>query len=339
MVFIFFINFCNSAYNQVISGIVLDQNTKTAIDFAIVYFNGTTVGTNTDKNGEFELGISKYKSMPLTISALGYYSFTIDKLSADKKLTVYLTAKVFELNEMVITAKGNPERIKNLALFKKEFLGESPNSLKCRILNENEISFKWDEKKDTLKAFASNPILIENQGLGYTIKLYLDKFVFCKSSNVMLQEGNIIFKEDSTSNESQKQIFNKAREEAYHGSRMHFIRSLWANNLKSESFTVQNSTWQEPDYNDYVFTPDCVKDKSSIKYLKYGNLYIYYKGEPLSYFSFLKEKACFQKNGHCDNGIIWYDKIAEKPLADALPFEYTVNPNSIVSPHTPGNMH
>jgi len=65
------------------------------VNFATVYFNGTFVGTHSDQNGYFELDISKYKSMPLTVSALGYYTVTISDLSSAKYYRILLVPKVF----------------------------------------------------------------------------------------------------------------------------------------------------------------------------------------------------------------------------------------------------
>jgi len=320
-----FVSFWNTAYNQVIKGTILDRDIKTPIDFAAVYFNGTIVGTNTDKNGNFELDISKYKSMPLTISALGYYSVTIDQLSADQKLTVYLTPKVFELDEMVISAKSDPEeRKKNLKNFRRTLVGITLNSVRCKILNEEDIYFRYNAQKDTLRAFALKPLLIENKALGYMITYYLDNFYICKSSFVVLREGKIIFREDTTVNKIRKQIFEKARRRAYLGSRFHFINALWENRLKPEGFTVTDSTGLEPDYNKYVFNPDSTKDIRPVKYLKYpGKLYINYKREK-SYVSFCKDHTCIQKNGDCDLGIIWNGKMAEG-LADEVPLDYVLD--------------
>ncbi|HUX56198.1 MAG TPA: carboxypeptidase-like regulatory domain-containing protein [Bacteroidales bacterium] len=53
-----------NAFNQIIKGTVLDKQSRAPIDFAVVYFNGTFVGTQTDKNGCFELDISRNLTMP-----------------------------------------------------------------------------------------------------------------------------------------------------------------------------------------------------------------------------------------------------------------------------------
>jgi hypothetical protein len=193
-------------------------------------------------------------------------------------------------------------------------------------LNEEDISLRWNAQKDTLKAFASKPLLIDNKELGYKITFYLDDFEYCKSSSIYIWHGYIIFKEDTTASEFRKQLFEMDRRRAYLGSKMHFTRALWENRLRSEGFTVTDSTGLEPDYNNYVINPDSARDINPVKYLKYpGKLNVHYKGKRLSYFSFLKDHASIQKNGFCD-GIIWHGNMARQGLADKLPLDYILNP-------------
>ena len=129
-------------YNQVIKGTVSDFKDHSRINFAYIYFNGTFVGTNSDKNGYFELDISRYASMPLTISALGYYSITLTVVSSEKPLTIFLQPKLYELQEVVISEKSNDrERRKNLKLFTDNFLGTTKNAKSCVITNPGDIIF------------------------------------------------------------------------------------------------------------------------------------------------------------------------------------------------------
>jgi hypothetical protein len=121
--------FQSHVYCQIIKGTVLDRSTSSPIQQAIVYFNGTFVGTYTDSKGNFELDILKNNSMPLTVSALGYSSITLNDFTTNKPLIVYLNLKVYELNEVVVSAKRNAKsRRENLKLFKVIFLGTTENA-------------------------------------------------------------------------------------------------------------------------------------------------------------------------------------------------------------------
>jgi hypothetical protein len=311
------------AFSQVIQGVVLDQDTRDTIDYASVYFNGTFVGTNTDKHGNFILDVTDHAGLPLTISAIGYYSETLSDFSTDSFLVICLAPKVYELQEVIVNAKSlEGKRKRNLMLFKNEFLGITSNAHKCEILNEKDITFNYDSDKDTLRAFASKPILINNMALGYKIVYYLDRFEYYKKNTSFLYKGNIIFSEDLTSGASQRSFENR-RKYAYIGSRMHFFRSLWDNDLKDNGFTVKNTADATLDYRDLV-----IQEKDGLKYLrKADNLVISHRSHLLkSYIVFLKDTVHFERNGYYDpSGISWEGEMAQQRIADWLPFEYAMD--------------
>lgn len=318
----FFVNIYLVAYNQIIKGTIYDKNTKSVIYSAAIYFNGTSAGTLSDQNGSFQIDISKYRSMPLTISAIGYYSVTLNNLSVEKPLKIYLDPKMFELNEVVVQDKSHArERRENLTIFRNEFLGTTGNSYNCTITNEDDIRFIYGSDDDTIKAFAIKPILIDNKALGYKITYYLDKFEYYKQSTSFFFKGNIIFSKDSTTDETKEKLYERKRKNAYIGSRMHFFRALWINDLNSAGFIVKNSANEPVGYKQIVFQKD---DRT--KYLKYhGGLGIsYYTKQPTSFIVFLKEEIFFDGNGYFDaSGISWEGEMARQRIADLLPFEYS----------------
>ncbi len=309
------------AYNQVIKGIILDKENHGKINFAYIYFNGTFAGTNSDKEGNFELDISSYPSMPLTISALGYYSVTLSVVSPSKPLIIFMMPKLYELNEVVISGKSNErERKRNEKLFTDTFLGNTKNARNCEITNTKDILFESDN--DTLKAFSSNPILIENRALGYKVTYFLDEFVIDKKNESFYFSGNIIFIENLTSDEQQKQIIETRRKDAYLGSRMHFFRSLWKNELDSAKFVVKNSAGDKLTTEDIV-----IREDSLTRYLNYPeDLEIcYYSSLPSSYILFQNEKVNFDRNGYFDpSSVSWQGEMSLKRIADWLPYEYEV---------------
>jgi hypothetical protein len=322
-----FLNFHITVYNQIIKGTVMDQNTKTPITYASVYFNTTFVQTYTDQNGYFTLDISKYMSMPLTVSALGYYSTTINDFQTDKPLLIYLSPKVFELKEVVVIAKNNAKaRRRNLKFFKTVFLGITSNASKCQITNEKDIIIINNTDNDTIKAFSSKPILIDNQALGYKISYYLDRFEFNKKDSSFLFDGNIIFNEDLMTEKAKKNNFERRREIAYLGSRMHFFRALWENNLDATGFTIRDSTNEKLNVDDLVIQNDNPLTKVKDKYLSYpGKLRIFYNRNLPTDISFLKDNVYFEKCGYFDGtSIKWEGEMAAFRIADWLPFEYSV---------------
>jgi len=344
LLIILFIIFRYNAYNQIFKGTILDKDTKQPIDFAVAYFAGTFTGTNADKNGNFELDISKNKAMPLTISALGYYSVSVTDLSAGKTLKIYLAPKDYELNEVVIRPgnikKDRRDREKYLRLFRKQFLGETPNAGSCKILNENDITLRFEN--DTLKAFSSKPILIDNLALGYRITFFLDQFEYASSEMVMYLKGNILFNTDMDLKNSQTDRFERKRRNAYYGSRMHFFRALWENKIDSEGFMVIDSTYTKILIGSIINQGERESDRKYFKYrgkldIKYGSetrpvspsilfskTSIDYAGSRLA---ILKDSVYFDKNGASVEGIRWYGRMGKQRIADTLPFEYYPNKN------------
>ena len=117
-----FISLYSSAFSQIIKGTILEKGVNNTPIFATIYFNGTFVGTFSDQNGIFELDISKNKSMPLTISAIGYYSVTLTEFLKTKPLVIYLQPKIYKLEEATVNAKSlSRKRRNNLRLFRDEF--------------------------------------------------------------------------------------------------------------------------------------------------------------------------------------------------------------------------
>jgi hypothetical protein len=321
VLFLILVNFFQPGHTQIVRGTIFDRSDNSKISIASIYFNGTSVGTNSDQNGHFELDITKYSSLPLTISALGYNSVTLTDFSKEKPIEVYLTPKTFELNEVVVVAKSTAkERKANLKLFRDQFLGSSYNGLHCVIMNEGDITFKNGIAHDTLKVFASEPILIVNNALGYKITYYLDKFEYYRKNKSFLYMGSAIFDRDTTTDITQKKFFEKRRRIAYLGSRSHFFSSLWTNSLKSNGFTIRNSIDEIKNYEDIVTVRSGFKKYLSFK----GNLYIFYLSKsPGSYIEPLKDQIYFDSNGYFDgSGVEVNGQMAQQRIGDLLPYDY-----------------
>jgi len=313
---------CLQAFPQTIQGTVFDKNSKVPIEFATIYFNGTITGTYSNQSGGFELDISKNLSMPLTVSAIGYNSLTISDYSPDRPVLVYLVPKVYELEEIVVRANiPQGERKVNLRTFRDEFLGNTGNAMTCEIENEEDIGFNYGKDWDTLKAYAKKPIIIHNKALGYTVTYFLDKFEYYRESKSFFFRGSIMFKEDLIADESQKQAVERRRQNTYLGSRMHFFRALWSDQLEQTGFVVRMGDNQK--VNPKVLV---VQDQSRRKYIAYNEPVgiCYYSKTPKSRIIFLKDKVFFDSRGYYDpTGVSWEGDMARSRIADWLPYEYS----------------
>lgn len=315
-----FLNFTDVAYNQIITGSIVDNVTKKPIEFAYIYFNASSVGTQSDQSGHFSLDVSKNAPNPLIISAIGYYSLTLLDYLKNPILNIGLTPKPIELNEINISAKSlSKKRVSNLKTFKNVFLGTGENAQHCEIINEADIKFDY-ESGDTLKATSTKPLIINNKALGYQLIYYLENFEYDRSNRSFSFQGNLSFKENGFENEVQKAIIDDKRRNAYLGSRMHFLRSLWSNDLESNGFTVKNKFGRNLRPDEIVY-----RDGFDKKYLRYNEtLGICYLSDfPFSHLEILKDRIYFYRNGYSDPfGLIWEGYIAEKKVADMLPLEY-----------------
>jgi len=315
-----FVSCFTIGYSQLVKGIVLNIKNKTAIPFASVYYNGTFAGTISDKNGCFELNRSEHMSMPLIISAIGYYSFILTDFSFSQPIKIYLKPKEYEIKETVIKSRSLTEvRKRNMKLFKKEFLGLSNNARKCNIMNDKDITFNYYSDKDTLKAFTSKPILIENNSLGYKITYYLDKFEYYRKNGAILLSGNIVFKEDEAKGIDEIEYAEK-RKDTYSGSRMHFFRSLSLNDSIVSGFTITDATSKTLYLNNIV-----VVDRKDNRYLSYPKGFYINSPAGTSYVTVLKNYVFFDRNGYFDgSGLNWSGYMGDQRVADWLPYEYTI---------------
>jgi hypothetical protein len=323
-----FVSFYLTAYNQTINGTIFDKNTNEKISFATVYFDGTFVGRSADINGEFTINIGDNANKPLIVSSIGYYSASLEDLSKDKPLIIYLTPKVYNINEATISDISLvKKRKKILKLFKEIFLGTTENALNCEITNEQDISFNYGSDHDTLKAFASKPIHINNKALGYVLTCHLDKFEYCRKSRTFLFVGNYFFNKDLAFETADNKSYLVRRENAYLGSRMHFFRALWANDLFSAGFRVKNLADKEINCRDIVIheANNLLDTTMSMKkYLQHpdGLKILYYSNSSKIVFS--KANVYFDETGYCDLGINWEGEMIIRRTGDMLPYEYKI---------------
>jgi hypothetical protein len=314
-----------TGHTQTITGQVMDAKTRETIPGAAVYLSGTYLGTSTDADGRFELDVTGRANMPVTVSAMGYYSFIVKDHAADKPLTVRLKPKIFDLQEVVVEDKSLQEiRRKHMAIFRREFLGNNSNARNCEILNEWDIRFTMDEATRVLSATASKPIEIKNHNLGYHITYYLDKFEFCITSGDMLLIGNFLFSPEDVDDPRQLARIEQRRERAYLGSRMHFLRALWRSDLTGQEYRLAATSGAPLDYEELV----TVDTRWGLdKYLNpHDTVAIFYRTNGRRSLLIIPPdygEVYFEEDGYFEPyGIIWSGEMGRSRIADLLPYEY-----------------
>jgi hypothetical protein len=123
--------------------------------------------------------------------------------------------------------------------FLESFIGTTEQSLDCNILNKGVIRFRLSKKENKLKAYASEPLLIENKALGYRIRYQLENFLYDFKNRYVLYTGYPFFENLKGSDRKQK-AWEKKRQETYYGSMMHFMRSVYRNTVIAEGFEVRH---------------------------------------------------------------------------------------------------
>ena len=321
---LFLIFACLPNYSQVISGRVFDNNTKNQIPFVNVFFNGTTIGTYTDDFGNFDLIVPKNGKFPLAVSIIGYESVLLSDYSTDQSIVVFMNPKIYELDEVIVSAKmslgDRMARKYYLSLFKRQFLGESLNASRCKILNENDIVFQYFDNKDILEAHSKKPLIIINKTLGYQITYFIDEFECTSSGDLVNLYGNYAFKEDISLEGKEKILAEKRRRYAYLGSRMQLFRSLWDNDLDSAGFTLRNARDKTLMYDSLVIQTDPVT-----KYLKRkGIVNISYLSKwNETQINILQDSVYFNRFGYFDPYVIkWNGEMANERIGDMLPYDY-----------------
>ncbi len=226
---------------QSLSGKVFDAGTHKPIALANVFLSNTSVGTITDDNGTFTIQRFPDGRYELIVSCIGYETFivTIQSGHLPANLVVKLKPKVEVLNEVIVEPYEKNGWEKWGSFFMENFIGLSSNAANCKFVNKEVVKFRHSKKEGTLKAFADEPLVLINNALGYTLKYSLTKFEYNFNTKIFFYQGYPLFEEMDSKRARVKERWIRNRESAYHGSLMHFMRSLYRNTLIQNNFEVR----------------------------------------------------------------------------------------------------
>ncbi|WP_026463940.1 carboxypeptidase-like regulatory domain-containing protein [Adhaeribacter aquaticus] len=151
----------NFLYGQtVISGEILNKNTREPVSYANLGIRNSNVGTISNENGSFSIAIpSGLTNDTLVFSAIGYErkQFPVGNFRSEKAFTIYLEEKINLLSTVIITP--GKEKKKVFELGNKAILGGNLET-------------------DTTYAGRAISLLIENKGInfqGLLFPAYLEK--------------------------------------------------------------------------------------------------------------------------------------------------------------------
>ena len=228
----------------VLTGYVTDATSGKPMPFANVYINGSTRGAVTDEKGYYTLTGVPLGTVEIAASFVGYQPVA-QKIRFDnaspQKASFRLEASVQMLD--AVTVRGNPKGWeRHLRQFKKLLFGE-PFGGQCLLVNGEVLHFKED--KGHLYATANEPLIIENQALGYRLIYALQHFDAIPSGNVF-SAGTARFEELKPENERQANRFRRNRLLAYQGSIRHLMVSLIDNTFGQAGFLIYQEDVTKP---------------------------------------------------------------------------------------------
>lgn len=225
-----------------VNGWVREYHSKDPIEGVNVFLNGTTQGTVTDKYGNYKLSNVLKGNYTLVFSHVGYETASYP-LSAEPDHTYVINGlldfKVQTLSYIEIISDpivNEDEWPKYYRMFSKEFLGTSANASKCEILNPEVLQFSYSETTNTFKAEALEPLIIQNNALGYIINYNLD--FFSKENQRTSFYGKARFESITPLNHRIQRRWKKNRLKTYNGSIFHFFKSLISDNVYEEGFKI-----------------------------------------------------------------------------------------------------
>jgi hypothetical protein len=233
--------FAQSYYT--VYGKVVSAETQQPLQGASVFAQNTTLGTATDADGNFRLSVPDGGyTLAITYTGFNTESIRINNSDGNKKDVVYeLSKKEKQMEEVAIVATTEVKDgwEKYGSFFLNHFIGQTANSERCTIKNPEVVHFYFSKKRNRLKVLATEPLLIENLSLGYNIHYSMDSFTHEYDTEVSLYTGYPLFEELSTEDPAEQQQWFIARQNAYRGSILHFMRSLYNQTLKQDGFEVQ----------------------------------------------------------------------------------------------------
>lgn len=332
----------------VVSGKIVDSTTREPLQGASVFAQNTTLGTVTNKDGEFSLPL-KSGGYELIFSFTGYQNVQV-QITGNKsaQLEIAMVKEDKTLGEVVIQSSNEVADgwEKYGDFFIDHFIGATPFAEKCTLQNPEVLKFYYYRRSDKLKVLATEPLQISNEALGYDLRYQLDSFVYYYKTDLSSYRGTCFFSE-KLGTVSQAMDWKKNREKAYAGSRLHFMRAIYDSTVKQDGFTIdildENDKTKflrlmAPLSQQYYNVSDSLDEvelyypqKISVTYIKAVPEDEYLKqynmpmdvGVQISYIDIL-QPVYVKQNGYYYDQRNWVNQgyWSWKNLADLLPFDY-----------------
>jgi hypothetical protein len=330
-----------------VTGIVLDSASREPLSAASVFCQNTTLGTTTNKQGEFSLAL-KSGGYDLIFTYTGYQTQTIRVTGDVARFEILMSKEDKSLGEVVIKSSNEVKDgwSKYGQFFLDNFIGTTPNAAQCVLQNPEVLKFYLLKKSNKLRVLATEPILIANNALGYQLRYQLDSFVYHYNTDINLYRGYCLYSEMEGS-DSARRAWKSNRSKAYYGSKLQFMRSYydstlvedgWIISLLDENNTTSFKKVADPYDSTFYGSLDSTAEveiwyprKITVNYIKKKPEQEYIKKFKLpknisvqtSYIEFT-DGIAIKENGYYYDQKDWINQgyWSWKNLADQLPYDY-----------------
>ncbi len=206
---------------------------------ASVFIPNTTTGDITHNNGEFVLHNMPAGNSRIVVSFVGYQTVTLTVNPKNSEgYIITLNPLIRDLQDITLRPYDKDGWELWGQVFTSAFIGNAAYATKCVIKNKDAIKFLYNENTHQLNAWAEAPLIIENNALGYIIRLTLADFVYnTETKNVDYRSYS--FFTEMEGNEKEKDKWKKNRMKAYDYSMMHFMRTLYSGELAKEGYEIR----------------------------------------------------------------------------------------------------
>jgi len=239
LIFFLFLLHLGVQAQTIISGFVTDS-LNVPIPNTCVYLSKTTAGVLANPKGFYSLSIHQAGRYELITSCVGYKSHSqiITTESGNQKINFKLSKRTFLISEITVKGKDKNRR-ENYDQFEKCFIGITDNSPYCTIENPKDLVVYRKSNGVELIAYSVNPLIITNSALEYKIIYDLKNFSYNFNTKHLRFSGNYYF-QDISNQKRKNSMTNRNRLIAYYGSRMHFLRALFADSVREGNFEMCN---------------------------------------------------------------------------------------------------
>ena len=224
-----------------ISGRVSNASSGEPLSNASVYAQNSTFGTVSDESGNYKLSLPN-GGYDIVFSYTDKQTESIRVTSGDNNRRFDIMLKDKE-KELVAVAVVSSSEVKDGwqkygSFFSDNFIGRSVHSLHASITNPEKLKFYYSKRRNKLKVLASEPLQIVNKDLGYTIKYELDSFVYDYGNDACIYTGFPFFTAMQPTDSAENARWIKNRDDAFYGSSLHFMRSLFNKRIDEDGFEI-----------------------------------------------------------------------------------------------------